>query len=260
MKHQPQDLLEVFHNKYGPAERLGWGPQMRLRFGYSNPDDIYEATLWSLVDSQTDWLDVGCGRQVFPYNLRVAKILAERCRLLVGVDPSDNIDENQLVQDRFKGLIEDFHTNRQFDLISLRMVAEHITDPTAAVAAFSRLTKPGGRVVIYTVFRWSPLTILSSVTPLRLHHFLKRFFWGTEEKDTFPVAYRMNTRKELKAFFQVGGFEEEQFSYLDDCRTLSRWKPTGTAELCTWKLFHLSGLPYPEVCILGTYRRKAAGK
>jgi 2-polyprenyl-3-methyl-5-hydroxy-6-metoxy-1,4-benzoquinol methylase len=255
MKCPPINLLEIFTDKYGPLERLGRGPRARLRFRYFNPDDIYEATLSSLINTKTNWLDVGCGRQIFPYNLRTATVLAQRCRLLVGVDPSDNIDGNELVHERYKGLIEDYHTDRQFDLITIRMVAEHITSPSAAVSAFSRLIKPGGRVVVYTVFRWSPVTVLSGATPMYLHYFLKRLFWGAEERDTFPVAYLMNTRKKLKTVFQSGGFQEEQFSYLDDCRTLGRWKLTLMAELCVWRLLNSLGLHYPEVCILGIYRR-----
>ena len=249
------DVLHVFHAKYGPSERLGWGPQLRLRFGYFNPDDIYEATVASLIDPSTDWLDVGCGSQVFPDNLPTAQQLSQRCQSLVGVDPSENINDNELIHDGFRGVIEDFHTERRFDLVTLRMVAEHITSPAAAVAAFSRLLKPNGRVVIYTVFRWSPVTLLSGSTPMWVHHLLKRVIWRTEEKDTFPVTYLMNTRARLKAIFHPAGFQEERFCYLDDCRTLARWRPTVLLELCIWRALRFFRLHYPEVCILGVYRK-----
>ena len=74
----------------------------------------------------------------------MAQLLAKRCKVLVGLDPSDNIDENPLIHERFKGLLEDYHTDRRFDLVTLRMVAEHISNPSAAVAALSRLCSPGG--------------------------------------------------------------------------------------------------------------------
>src|SRR6516164_8584003 len=38
----------------------------------------------------------------------------------------------------FQRFIEEFATDKQFDLISLRMVAEHVTDPTITVCALNR--------------------------------------------------------------------------------------------------------------------------
>jgi 2-polyprenyl-3-methyl-5-hydroxy-6-metoxy-1,4-benzoquinol methylase len=249
-------LTELFRHKYKSFGTPGWGPLLRLKFGYFNPDDIYEATVDSLITPDTEWLDVGCGRDVFPSNFPMAKILAERCRVLVGLDPSDNIDENPLIHERFKGFVEEFKTSRKFDLVTLRMVAEHIGNPAATVAALASFCKPGGRVVIYTVYKWSPVTVVSAAVPFQLHHVVKKVIWNTEEKDTFPTEYKMNTRRDLKRIFETAGFAEEQFSYLDDCRSLARWKITNSLELSVWKALHAVGLHYPEVCLLGTYRKQ----
>lgn len=250
----PEHLQELFDRKY---DMVGWGPGQRRKFGYFNPDDIYEATIDSLVTTDTEWLDVGCGRDVFPSNFQLAKTLSERCRCLVGLDPSDNIDENPLLHERFKGMIDDYHTDRRFDLITLRMVAEHIQDPAATAASLSRLCNPGGRVVIYTVNKWSPVTLVSAAVPFQLHHSFKKVIWQTEEKDTFPTEYRMNTRRDLIRIFAAAGFQEAQFHYLDDCRSLARWRWTNLFELVFWKGLHRLGLHYPEVCLLGIYRKVA---
>ena len=91
---------------------------MRQRFGYFTPDEWYEATLLRLVDSETAWLDVGCGRDLFPVNEPLSRLLSSRARLLVGLDPSNNIDENTLVHERAKCLLEDT-ASRTFDVVSL---------------------------------------------------------------------------------------------------------------------------------------------
>src|SRR5882672_6315992 len=88
-----QNLREVLNLKHG-GEAVGWGPKLRAQFGYYTPDDWYEALLFEKVTPETEWLDVGCGRMMFPSNRSAARVLADRCRLLVGLDPSDNIDEN----------------------------------------------------------------------------------------------------------------------------------------------------------------------
>jgi hypothetical protein len=112
-------------------------------------------------------------------------------------------------------------------------------------------------VVIYTVYRWSPVTLVSAAAPFWVHGAVKKVIWNTEEKDTFPTQYRMNTRRELRRIMSDAGFEEEEFSYLDDCRSLARWKLTNIMELITWKGLHAVGLHYPEVCLLALYRKSS---
>ena len=226
---------------------------MRLRFNYFTPDDFYEAAVAKFVTRNCNWLDVGCGRHVFPSNPQLARILADRCALLVGVDPDATVKENAFVHQRVNSSVEDYRCDQAFDLVTLRMCAEHVADPDRAVAALSRLTKPGGKVIIYTINRWSPVPIITWLVPFRLHHPFKRVLWKTEEKDTFPVSYLMNTRKELSRLFQRHDFREFHFAYLDDCRTTSRFWVGQLVELVSWKFLKIVGLKYPENCLLGIY-------
>lgn len=250
-----QHLPCVLRLKYGPPERMGPAPRLRQRLGYSSPDDWYEAAVFGLVSPMTTWLDVGCGRSVFPFNHAAAKHLSERCRLLVGLDPSDNIRANDLVHEHVQSPLEDYVTDRRFDLITLRMVAEHITDPISAVDALARLTAAGGRVVVYTVNKWAPATMVSAITPFWLHVAAKRVLWQTDARDTFPTAYRMNTRRQLERRFTAGGFQEESFQYLDDCQSFGRFRLLSQLELLVWKGLRSISLRYPESCILAVFRK-----
>jgi SAM-dependent methyltransferase len=219
------------------------------------PDEYYEAALDELVTPGCRWLDVGGGRDVFPSNLGLARRLADRCRRLVAVDPSPNVRENPYAHERHEALIEDYKTDELFDVLSLRMVAEHIGRPDVAVAAMAALIKPGGRMVIYTVNQWAVLSVVARLVPFALHHPLKRVVWRTEERDTFPVVYRMNSRRALARLATTHGFAEEAFRYLDDCRTFHRFRPLSHLELAAWSVLKAVGLRYPESCILGIYRR-----
>ena len=256
----PPEVEAVFNQKYGmDPSAMGWGPRLRFRFGYFTPDDRYEATVSRLITSGCTWLDVGSGRNLFPSNQSLARTLAERCGLLVGVDPDETINENELVHERVRARIEAFESRRTFDVVTLRMVAEHVTDPEGTAAALARLTKPGGRVVVYTINRWSPVSIVTWLVPFRLHHLPKRLLWHSEEKDTFPVAYRMNTRRALCQVFGKHGFRESEFAYLDDCRTFARFRSMLILELCLWRGLHALGVTYPENCLLGVYERGSEG-
>jgi SAM-dependent methyltransferase len=253
------ELDEVFRLKHGAPETYGWMPRAWVRFRYFNPDDVYEALVARLVTAGCSWMDVGCGRAVFPTNGPLAGLLAGRCGLLVGVDPDATIEENPFVHRRFRGTIDRFGGHDAFDVVTLRMVAEHITEPAAAVASLARLTRPGGRVVVYTVNRRSPAAIAARVVPFRLHHAIKRVLWGTEERDTFPVAYRMNTRRGLARLFGAHGFREIHFAHLADCRVFGRFRRLHLLELRLWRRLEAAGLRYPETCLLGVYQREGGG-
>jgi 2-polyprenyl-3-methyl-5-hydroxy-6-metoxy-1,4-benzoquinol methylase len=165
------------------------------------------------------------------------------------------VKENPFAHERVQRLLEEFDGPGPFALVTARMVVEHVEHPEAFVAHLGRLVSPGGKVVIHTVSRWAPMTVLSGCTPIGIHHLAKKILWHTEEKDTFPVKYLMNTRSRLKALFVGAGFQEVAFHRLDDCRTLARWKIGLTSELMLWKALCSVGIGYPESCLLGLYER-----
>ena len=244
-----------FRLKHGDPEATGWLPRRRHRFGYSTPDDVYETVVDGLVGPGCAWLDVGCGRDLFPTNRPLSRRLADRCATLVGVDPDGTIAENEFVHDAYQATLEDFRPDRAFDLVTLRMVAEHIERPEAAVEAQARLVRPGGKVVVFTVSRLAPISIASRLIPFRFHHAIKAALWKTKPEDTFPVVYRMNTRRRLAQLFKGRGFRESEFARLADCRVFGLYNLLGWLELSLWKASRAIGIGYPESCLLGVYER-----
>lgn len=250
-----EELECLRRQKYGEISGTGWRPRLRHAFGYFTPDEYYEAMVSRLLTPGCAWLDVGGGRDVFPDNRELARELASRARSLVAVDPSETVKENPIAHSCIQARIEDFTSTELFDLATLRMVAEHIDAPDSSIQSLARLIRPGGRVIVYTINQWAPVSLISWLTPFAIHHPIKRIFWQTEEKDTFPVAYKMNSRRQLNRVFAAHGFLEECFAYLDDCRTLQRFRLTNTLELLGWKALSKFGVRYPENCLLGVYKR-----
>jgi ubiquinone/menaquinone biosynthesis C-methylase UbiE len=250
-----EDLERHFRYTYGNPKKHGWRVRLRYWFGYFDPDAWYEATVERLVTKDCSWIDVGGGKTIFPENRSLSAALSQRCNLLVGVDPSDNILVNPYVTERIKCTLEQYQSDRCFELATLRMVAEHIQTPEAAVESLGRIVKPGGRVVVYTPNRWSPVSIAAAIIPFSLHSPLTRFLWQTKAEDVFPTVYRMNTRKRLQALFQQGGFKEIGFLYLDNCNTFQRFRLTCCLELSLRWLLRKVGIRYPEHNLLGVYER-----
>lgn len=248
-------LTQMFHRRYGEEARLGWGPRLRRDHGYYTPDDVYEALVAGLVAPGVNWLDVGCGRELFPNNLGLAEILSKRCARLVGIDPDPTLQENPWVHEKVASGIDAYDGKAAFDLVTLRMVAEHIADPVACANSVQRALRPGGLAVVYTVFAGSPMPLLTRLAPMGLRHTVKSWLWGTLPKDTFPTCFKMNTRGALQRLFAGVGMREEAFLRLDDCRTFARFRWLHEFELRLMRACRAVGLPYPEHCLLGVYRK-----
>ena len=250
------ELERVFDLKYGPPDEQGQTATLYRRFGYHSPDDFYEAAIARVIDGNCSWADVGCGHMLFPSNPKLARELADRCRRLVGVDPDANIENNPYIHDSVRQFMDDYEPEETFDLITARMVAEHVAHPDRFLRTLRAATHPGSLVIIYTVNGFSPVPLLTRITPMGLRHRLKKALWRTDEKDTFPTTYKMNTRRRLRDIFDQDGFDEALFMYLDDCRTFTRIPALQTVELTIRKLCRALGFAYPENCLLGLYRRR----
>jgi SAM-dependent methyltransferase len=93
-------------------------------------------------------------------------------------------------------------------------VFEHLTDPESVYREFARVLKPGGRIVFLTPNRWDYGTLIARAVPNRFHARIVKAVEGREEEDTFPTAYRTNTRRDVERLAGSSGFRIEDFRYL----------------------------------------------
>ena len=248
------ELRGLFLDKYGASELVGWAPGRRLKAGYFLPVDIYEAVVTKHVFQGCAWLDVGGGRHIFPEHPKLARRLVSRCSRVAAVDPAPTVYDNAFVTERHQCPIESFVDERRFHLATFRMVVEHIENPARVLRRLRGLLVPGATVIVLTVNRWSPCSLVSRVVPFRLHHPLKHVFWGGDARDTFPTKYRLNTHAALHRAFDGEGFVESGFAYLDDLSLFGGFKSLNAVEIAAWRIFHRAGLTYPEHCLLAIYR------
>ena len=250
-----KELMGVFVPKYNRKPKQGWGPGLRLEYGYFSPDDHYEALVGKLLPAGAEWCDVGCGRNIFPDFPELAQHYASQCSYVFGIDPDDNVCENTFLHDHFQGLVEDCPTEHRFDLVTMRMVAEHIANPSAVLSRVARLLKPSGHALIYTPHKWAPMSIIANMTPFALHNPLKQLIWpGVQARDTFPTQYKLNTFQDLSYHAEAAGLAIAYYSRLDDCRTTAAYRTLNRIELRLRKTLRAVGLPHPEACILAVLR------
>lgn len=250
------ELQATYDEKYPTTKKLGWGPVLRRQYGYITPDEYYETTVNKVITDMCSWADVGCGRDIFPSNRELEGKLVARANRILGVDPDANIEENPYITEAFRGFIDDYDGDGGYDVVTMRMVAEHVENPRAAIKGMRRMLRPGGKVVIYTPHKWAPLSIIARWTPLWFHHWTKKIFWGTEAQDTFPVAGKMNTKKALTTLFEEAEMDCVFYQVLPDCRVFSRYRCLNRLELMLWRACRKIRMPYPECCILAIFERR----
>lgn len=251
----PAELQECVAAKVGGVENLGPAPRRRVGYGYYLPAEIYECLINKMVDSQTTWLDVGGGKSIFPQNVGLAESLSKRCQRLVAVDPSGNIHTNPYAHEKHQALLEDFETDQQFDLITMRMVIEHVAAPGPFMRKVYDLLKPGGICLALTVWKYAPVSLAAAILPFKLHHEIKKWIWRTKEEDTFPTTYLLNTQATQRRYAEEAGLKLDSYVRLNDCSVTAGLGRISHFELIAERCFRASGIPYPEHCLLSQFRR-----
>ena len=186
--------------------------RLKNRF-YKNEDHPYEKfedKVAGLVRPGHVILDAGCGRSA-PVLGRF-KAVASR---LIGVDLVDPRYVREGIEYHQADLAAIPIESGSVDLIISRSVFEHLQDPAAVYREFFRILKPGGRVVFLTANFWDYGTQIARLVPNRLHSRIVRATEGRPEEDTFPTAYRTNTRRQVQALAQEAGLTVQEFSYLN---------------------------------------------
>ncbi len=101
------------------------------------------------------------------------------------------------------------------DLIMSRSVFEHLEDPAAVYQEFYRILRPGGQVVFLTANMWDYATLIARLVPNRFHARIVKAVEGRPEEDTFPIAYRTNTRADVHRLSVQSGLKVKSFEYLN---------------------------------------------
>ena len=162
----------------------------------------------ALINGDSVVLDYGAGRGKFldtesGWKLNLCSI-KNRGAKVIGVDIDPAVlsnplnDENYLI-DGARIPLED----NSVDLIMSWAVWEHVENPEECAKELCRVLRPGGWICSWTPNKWGYVGIGARVIPNRFHAKLLRYLGvdRRQDKDVFPVAYRMNTRRRIKGLF-----------------------------------------------------------
>ena len=183
-----------------------------LRKCYANsphPYRVYEERVESLLTPDSVLLDAGCGRTV-----PVLRKYLGRARGLIGVELVSFTDVPSGIDTYNADLSAMPLPDASVDLIISRSVFEHLTHPEAVYKELSRVLRPGGAVLFLTANMWDYGTLVARLVPNRFHARIVSKVEGRAEEDTFPTAYRTNTRADVERLAASAGLTVESFEYL----------------------------------------------
>ena len=156
-------------------------------------------------------LDAGCGRTTRLRDYR------DRITRLVGVDSDEAAGRENPFLDEFVPADLDHSLpfdEDSFDLVYANFVVEHLAQPERGFAEWRRVLRPGGRLVLLTSNRASPLMAAADRLPQRARLLIKRRGAGAVERDVYPTRYLANTPERLAAVAAAAGFEPVAVEYV----------------------------------------------
>lgn len=216
--------------------------------GLRNAQFAYKETLEAQFGPASRWLDIGCGRRLFPTWMPGAEkaqdALASRLKCIFGLDPDfASLRDNHFVHHRIRGDSSSLPcANDSFDLVTANMVVEHVARPEALLAEAFRVLAPRGVFLFHTPNALSYATFLARLVPGPLKVALVGFFEGREEEDVFPTLYRMNTPGRVRGLAAAAGFSAVEVKTVESSAQSVMLGPLVIFELLwirmlRWKLF-----------------------
>lgn len=146
-----------------------------------------------------------------------------------------------------------------FGLAASEEVFEHIQHPRCVTQEISRVLVGGGVMEFCTPNKYSYVSILAKVTPLRIHHLVQAAVNPDKirKTDVFKKYYRLNSKHDLDAWFIKVDMECVRFKYWNGGPWMLRIHPV----LVRFGLVYhrivrrFRSLSFLSNTILGTYRK-----
>lgn len=174
-----------------------------------HPYKLFERAVEARLSADAVLLDAGAGRTV-----PVLRKYLGRARRLIGVELVDFTDVPAGIETYNTDLAHLPLPDGVVDIIISRSVFEHLADPQAVYAEFSRVLRPGGVVIFLTANMWDYGTLIARLVPNRFHARIVAKVEGRAAEDTFPTEYRTNTRRDVDRLALRAGLKVDAFEYL----------------------------------------------
>ena len=217
-----------------PLFRFYWWAEQKIAPGLRSSQYAYARALADAISPHTDWLDLGCGHQVFPdWMHREQADVVSRCRRVFGIDlDKDGLHKHPAILARIFGDLRRLPVRSAcVDLVSANMVVEHLDDPLAVLREVHRVLRPGGAFVFHTPSYYNWATFGAALVPDVVKKGAVGYLEGRREEDVFPTHYRMNTATAVARHAGAAGFDVDAIHHVSGSAALAMLGPVVLLEL-----------------------------
>jgi ubiquinone/menaquinone biosynthesis C-methylase UbiE len=224
-------------------------------------EDCYRLLLLKEVNSETEWLDLGCGRQILrdwlPDGKASQVALSERAQRLVGIDRvADDVSRNPYVREKVVG---DFLTlpfpDASFNLVTAQMVVEHVERPLELLREVKRVLRPGGKFIFLTPNFLNYQVFAASFIPDALKKRIVRYLEFRDEGDIFKTYYNMNTRNKIASMARAAGLTVDAIHMVHSAWEFRRIPPLLWIEKAIFRISDRKEMSSLRSCILAVLRK-----
>lgn len=214
--------------------------------GLRNAQFAYREMLERHVKQTERWLDIGCGRRLFPEWMPQAAEhqlnITRSARSVFGIDHDfASLTENRTVPMRVAGDCSRLpFADCSFDLLTANMVVEHVADPEALLQDARRVLKPGGLLVFHTPNLHSYATFIATLVPESWKKKLVGIIEGRKDTDVFPTHYQMNVPSRIHALAKKNGFRVSRLDMMESSAQAVIFGPLVIFELFWIRILRLS--------------------
>jgi SAM-dependent methyltransferase len=171
--------------------------------------EAYAALVSEHLSYQTVWLDAGCGSRLLEEDMDpLEDWLAAHCKSIFGMDIVATSNRN--IKSLIRGSLYQLpFPDNSLDLVTCRMVAEHLDQPHEAFIEAARCLRPGGALVVMTPnlanYGIFGNAVATKVMPEKLRLRIVHASDSRPEEDIFPVRYKANTMHRLVHLLNTSG-------------------------------------------------------
>jgi SAM-dependent methyltransferase len=192
--------------------------------------EAYASLVSEHLSPYSVWLDAGCGSRLLEEDMDTLEDwLASHCKSVVGMDLC--VTANRSVKSLVQGSV--YHLpfpENSFDLITCRMVVEHLDQPADAFAEVARCLRTGGAFIVMTpnLLNYGIFgnAVATKVLPQKLRLRMVNASDSRADEDIFPVRYKANTMHRLVNLLSGSGLQVQKAIALRQQRSYWRKHPS----------------------------------
>lgn len=212
------------------------------------------------VQPRCDWLEMGCGHQMFaPWMPNEEARLIERSGHVVGIDLDwEGMKKNTGVHGKIFGNLEQLPLRTsQFDLVTANMVVEHLGSPSKVLAEVYRVLRPGGLFIFHTPNRRCLTVRLTKWLPQWIKNLMVLWLEGRSEEDVFPTRYRLNSLEDITRLGAAAGLPVDEIQMVSTSAVSVMLGPVSIVELLYLRFIERDSLKWLRSNLLVVLRKAA---